>query len=90
MPKQYTTVAELLADTLDEANLRQWIEDLWNDRHKLSAQVKLLTAELKAAQCRFEYAAILSADRGVALSEIQDIVIAVHGSQVPETDADNP
>lgn len=39
MIKQYDSVAELLADTLDESSLREWIRTLWDDRHKYKAIV---------------------------------------------------
>lgn len=33
--KQYDSVAELLADTIDESDLRDWIKTLWDEQREL-------------------------------------------------------
>jgi len=48
--KQYTSVAELLADGLDESQLRDWVDFLWQDRQQQRQEIERLQSELADAR----------------------------------------
>ena len=52
-PKQYDSVAKLLADTIPEKDLRNWIEDLWNEQVELRTKLREArqSSAMKCSNC---------------------------------------
>jgi len=75
MAKQYDSVAALLADVVEETDLRDWIRHLWEEQRKLHAELKRLRLEnqgLWHIVHQYPGAILMAEEKGLEAAEEED------------------